>query len=408
MRKQRILVICQHYWPESFRITDICEGFVDRGYDVEVLCGQPNYPKGEWFPGYGPFKQRKQVHNGVKIRRTFEIKRGNNSNIRIFLNYISYPIASLFHIPYLCRQKYDKIFIYELSPVMMAISGILLGKIKHIETTMYVLDMWPQNLYSIVDIKSKFWRDVAERVSMWHYKNVDKIITVSSRMKDFYLDVLDISENRICFIPQCCEKIYEQEIPDSILAKKYEKGFNIVFTGNISPAQSFETIIGTADLIHNQGIRDINWIIVGDGMTRKWLEEEVKSHGLEESFFFEGWKPMGDIPRYTYIADGLIACLAQSDLQDFYIPAKVMSYFAAGRPIILAMDGEVQDIVKDAKCGLTCNSGDQAQLADNIMKLYQMSKEERIQMGRNAKEYHKKHFDRDKNIDKMLRFIMNA
>ena len=181
---KKILVICQHYWPENFRITDICEGFAERGYEVDVLCGQPNYPKGEWYPGYGPFKNRRQVHNGVRIRRTFEIKRGNNSNIRIFLNYMSFPVASLFHIPYLCRQKYDRIFIYELSPVMMALPGILVGKIMKIKTTMYVLDMWPQNLYSIVNVKSSFWREIAERVSMWHYKNVNQVITVSERMRE--------------------------------------------------------------------------------------------------------------------------------------------------------------------------------------------------------------------------------
>ena len=400
------MVICQHYWPESFRITDICEGFVDRGYEVEVLCGQPNYPKGEWFEGYGPFKHRKQIHNGVKIRRTCEIKRGNNSNARIFWNYISYPIASLFHIPYLYRQRYDRIFIYELSPIMMALPGILLAKINHITTTMYILDMWPQNLYSIVKIKSEFWRKIAERISMWHYNNVDRIITVSNRMKEYYLENLSIAEDQICFIPQCCEKVYESKIVDSKLNKRFGDSFNIVFTGNISPAQSFETIIDAAGFIRNQGIEDIRWIIVGDGMSREWLVNEVKKRNLTKLFSFEGWKSMEEIPSYTYIADVLIACLVRSELQDYYIPAKVMSYFAAGRPIILAMDGEVQEIIREAKCGFASDAEDAVKLANNIIRLYYLSKVERNRMGENAREYHRKYFDRDDNIDKILKFIM--
>ena len=48
----KLLVVCQHYWPENFRINDIVEGFLERGHEVDVLCGQPNYPTGEFFDGY--------------------------------------------------------------------------------------------------------------------------------------------------------------------------------------------------------------------------------------------------------------------------------------------------------------------------------------------------------------------
>ena len=97
---KRILVVSQHFWPESFRINDICQGFIEKGYQVEVLCGIPNYPEGQFYEGYGIVKKRRQYKDGIKIRRCFEIKRGNNSNLRIFLNYISFPISSVFHLPY--------------------------------------------------------------------------------------------------------------------------------------------------------------------------------------------------------------------------------------------------------------------------------------------------------------------
>ena len=48
---KRILVVSQHFWPEPFRINDIVEGFVEDGLEVDVLCGLPNYPRGEWFSG---------------------------------------------------------------------------------------------------------------------------------------------------------------------------------------------------------------------------------------------------------------------------------------------------------------------------------------------------------------------
>ena len=88
----RILVVTQHFWPENFRINDIVEGFVQDGLSVDVLCGLPNYPKGEWFDGYsadGPFEE---VYKGARVFRAREIPRKGNTGKTIFLNYVSWPL----------------------------------------------------------------------------------------------------------------------------------------------------------------------------------------------------------------------------------------------------------------------------------------------------------------------------
>jgi colanic acid biosynthesis glycosyl transferase WcaI len=405
--KKRILVICQHFWPESFRINDICSGFIEKGFDVDVLCGIPNYPKGEFFTDYSWHKNRKQFHNGCNITRVFEIKRGNNSNLRIFLNYVTFPIASIFHIPGLLFKKYDKIFIYQLSPVLMSISGILIGKIKKVEIVMYVLDLWPENLYSVFNIKSKFWRKIAESISHWHYKRADKLMAVSNKMKRKLHLITGKPEKDILFLPQCCEKLYEQDIFDETLKNRFSQGFNIVFAGNISPAQSFSTIIEASKMLLSDGILDINWIIVGDGMSKKWLEKEVADQNLK-NWFFEGFKPITEIPKYHTIAQALIACLVKSDLLEATIPGKVNSYMAAGRPMLLCMDGEVQEIVNhDAKCGFACDTENSEVLYENIKKLYYMDVKEREQMGNRAKEYHFTHFERNLIVNKLINFMFD-
>lgn len=406
--KKRILIISQHFWPESFRINDIADFFVDKGCEVDVLCGIPNYPKGQFFEGYSIFKNRCQIHNGIHIQRALETPRGKNTNLGIFSNYISFPFFSLFHIPYYLTKKYDKIFLYQTSPVMMVIAGLLLGKIKHIETTMYVLDLWPENLFSVLHVKNRFLINLAKSVSHWHYKKADKLVVLSEKMKKQLLEVTNISPKKITVLIQTSEKIYETPIHDQKLADKFNSGFNILFTGNISPAQSLETIIEAAKLLKKDKINDINWIIVGDGMSRKWLEKEVSKAGLSKNFFFEGFKPIEDIPKYTSFADILIACLVKSDLLDATIPAKVMSYIASGRPIVLAMDGEAQDLInKTIKCGFAGPTGDAEALCANIKKIYNMTKSERSNMGKRAKKYHFKHFERNIILEKLYNFIFD-
>ena len=405
---RRILVVCQHFWPETFRVNDICDYLIEQGCEVDVLCGLPNYPKGKFFKGYSYFKNRTQEHNGVKIRRAFEIPRGNNSNFRIFINYVSFPIASLFHVPRLLTKKYDKIVLYQLSPVLMSIAGILVGKIKRIETTMYVLDLWPENLFSVLKVRNTWVRKLAAVVSTWHYRHVDKLVVLSSRMQDRLQVITNFAPGRIMVLPQACEKIYEVKVRDDDLEARFNQGFNILFAGNISPAQSFQTVIEAAKELEHRKLTDINWIIVGDGMSREWLEKEIKMAGLEKRFFFEGFKPIAEVPKYTGVADLLIGCLVKSELLEATIPAKVMSYFASGKPMVLAMDGEVQELVNNTiKCGLAGPTEDAVKLADNIAKIHAMPKTEREQMGQRGQDYHFKHFERNMSMAKLFAFIFD-
>ena len=404
---KKILVVSQHFWPESFRINDICDFLIGKSCNVDVLCGIPNYPKGYFFEGYSYFKNRRESHSGVSIVRSLEIPRGKNTNPRIIANYLSFPFFSLLQLPRLLIRRYDKIFIYQTSPVMMSITGIIIGKIKRTETTMYVLDLWSENLFSVLDIKNPFLRRVATTVSHWHYRNVDKLIVLSEMMKTKLLEITQKNPDKIIILPQACEKIYETKMHDNRLASRFKSGFNLVYTGNISPAQSFETVIEAAKILKGRGVNGVNWIIVGDGMSRKWLEREVKKSGLDDSFFFEGFKPIEDIPKYTDIADALFGCLVKSDLLEATIPAKVMSYLASGKPLVLAMDGEVQELINNiVGCGLVSPTNNSFALANNIEELYRLNVNERNKMGKRGQAYHFKHFERNLVLDKLYNFMI--
>ncbi len=406
--KKRILVVCQHYWPETFRVTDICEGLVENGYGVDVLCGIPNYPKGQFFEGYSYTLNRRQAHNGVNIRRAFEIPRGNNSNFRIFVNYASFPLAELAHLPRLLRQDYDRIMVYQLSPVYMAFMPILLSKWKRIPLYIYICDFWPHSLFSILDIKNKFLRNLITKFSYWHYKKADGLMGVFEGIAERLHTLVGIPKEKITYIPQVCEKLYEQQIHDEKLRARFCDGkFNIVFAGNINPAQAFDTVTAAAKLVKDAGYTDIRYIILGEGMTKQWLVDEVKRLGMEDNWAFEGLVPVEDVPRYQTLADALLVALTKSDLFEYGIPAKVQSYMAAGKPILSSMDGAGYDLINNSGAGLSCGSGDVKGLAKIIMQLYDMPTEGRAEMGAKGKEYHFAHFERNVNLKKLIDFVFH-
>ena len=86
--KKKILVICQYYKPEPFRISDICEEMVRRGHEVQVVTGYPNYPEGILYEGYGKGKHIDEVINGVKVHRCFTVPR-ETGTVKRLMNYYS-------------------------------------------------------------------------------------------------------------------------------------------------------------------------------------------------------------------------------------------------------------------------------------------------------------------------------
>ena len=370
-KKKRILVVSQHYYPENFRITDLCEGFVQDGFEVDVLCGLPNYPHGEWFEGYSQNGPMRETHGGVEIFRTREIRRKNNTSLRIFLNYVSYPFTAVFR----------------------------LFSLRRIPLTCYVLDLWPENLYSVLPIQNKFLRAVAKSVSHWHYLRCDQLVAMSDALGEKLRTISPRSTVHV--IPQYCEDFYAEDVTDAALCARFSDKFCVLFAGNISPAQNLDLLVECAVRLRDAGRNDIHFIIVGDGMSRVSLEERVEKEGVSSLFSFEGQKPAADIPRYTGFAGALFAALNASDDLGLTVPAKITSYLAAGKPCLVSMDGEPARVIREASCGLVSPAGDVQALYENLLKLADASPEQRQTMGENARRCYRENFSRSMLLKKM-------
>ncbi|HIW54092.1 MAG TPA: glycosyltransferase family 4 protein [Candidatus Ruthenibacterium merdigallinarum] len=389
--KKRLLVVSQHYWPENFRITDICEGFAAGGFEVDVLCGIPNYPKGEWFEGYGPRGPRREERAGVQIFRAREVRRRGNTALRIFLNYVSFPLCALANLRRL-PGGYDAVLCYETSPVLMIFPAWVYAKLHRLPLTTYVLDLWPENLYSVLPVKNRLLRAVAKGVSHWLYRRCGRLIAMSDALAEMLRAVAPAAE--VVTIPQYCEDFYAEDVRDEALAARFAGRFNVVFTGNISPAQDLGLLVACAQRLRRENRRDIHFVIVGDGMSREALQAQIEREGLGEWFSFEGQRPARDIPRYTGVAGALFAALADSADLGLTVPAKITSYLAAGKPCLVAVNGEAARVIQQAGAGLASGAGDAAALYENLVRLADMPAEERAGMGARGRSWYRAHFSR--------------
>lgn len=404
--QKKILVVTQHFWPENFRINDIVEGFLQDGIAVDVLCGLPNYPKGEWFPGYsaaGPFEEE---WHGAHLYRCKEVPRRGNTSANIFLNYVSWPWYAA-HALHRLPGGYDAVFCFNTSPVLMCWPAIRYAKKHHISFTNYVLDIWPENLYSVLNVKNKALRAIAQGVSDALYKKADRLIAMSEPLQQRLCQRTGMPPQKIAVIPQYCEDFYAVPQPDAALQAQFGGRFNLVFTGTFTPAQSLETVITAVQDARSRGADMLHLLLVGDGMSRAALEAKVKELHAEDAVTFYGSVPATDIPKFTALADALIVCLSDSPDLGLTVPAKVASYMAAGKPVLASMDGAGNAAVAAAG-GLSSPACDAAALADNLLALTRMDAAQRADMGQSAKEYYLAHYRRSELLRKLEHFILEG
>jgi len=396
----KILVVSQYFWPENFRINDLSAALVERGHQVTVLTGIPNYPKGDFFPGYGLFTRIREEYKGVRIIRVPLIPRGNGSGIRLALNYLSYVIFACLLSPLLCRGKFDLIFVCQLSPVTVGLPAIFLKTIKKIPILFWILDLWPESLSATGSIRSEKALVQVNRLVRFIYRGCDKIVVSS---KGFLRSIKEkgIEEQRTGYLPNWYEPEYKTDSPSppGILTSDLPEGFLIMFAGNIGVAQDFGTILSAAEKL--KSYPDIHWVIIGDGRQYSWVQEQVESRGLADSVHLLGRYPPEAMPTFFSQADVMLVSLKKDPIFSLTVPGKVQSYMACGRPILAALDGEGSKLITESGAGFSSPAEDAGALADSVLKMYLMPVAEREEMGRRGRVYCELNFEREMLVDRL-------
>lgn len=392
----KLLVVSQYYYPEQFRINDICKEWVKRGYEVTVLTGIPNYPKGKFYKGYNFLKRRKENIDGIEIIRLPIIPRGKNS-IMLLLNYVSFVISGFFFSKF-TRRKFDKVFTYEVSPMTQALLGIWYAKRRKIESILYVMDLWPESIELATGKKNDKVFKIIDKMVNYIYKNTDKILTSSESFKQDIIEKGHPSE-KIEFWPQYAEEFYNSDNEPVEIENAVNK-FKIIFTGNIGYAQGLEILIGTAKILKEKK-ENIIFYLVGDGRAKEELRKRIKENKLEEVIKLIDKKPAKEIPSYISACDATFISLKSNSISEKILPAKLQSYLASGKPIIGCAKGEIEKIINDSKSGVCCIEENEKKLAEKIIELKNKSKEELEKYGRNARDYYEKNYEKKYLLNKI-------
>ncbi|NOU59234.1 glycosyltransferase family 4 protein [Marinifilum caeruleilacunae] len=401
----RVLFVSQYFYPESFKGNDVAFDLVQKGHDVTVLTGKPNYPKGDFYDGYSFFSSDSEVINGVNVIRVPLFPRKNGNGFYLALNYFSFVFFSFLYFLFKLRNEYDVIFVQQLSPVFSALPGVWMKKRYNIPLVVWVLDLWPESIQAASNIKSKF-------VISWITKIVERIYRASDHIlissKNFENSIKDKCppDKKISYFPNWAEDVFIQKIDNNPNDIKLPSGFNVVFAGNIGEAQDFENVLKAAKLTKDQGI---NWVLVGDGRKVDWIKKKIISENLSNVYLL-GRYPLDKMPLFFKKADVLLVSLKDEPIFGLTVPAKIQAYMASGCIVLAMLNGEAAELIEEAECGFAVSAGDYYALSKKAIYLNSLSENQRKEMKKSALNYYSSNFEKRrllKELEELLKSYNN-
>lgn len=394
----KILIVSQYYLPEQFQINEIAPELAKRGHEVTVLCGVPNYPKGVVFPGFESKDSREAwakeylQKTGIRVVHVEQVPRGHNP-LKLFLNCWSFVCESKKVIRTLDKDL-DVVLGYQLSPITSMYAALEYKKMTGAPVVYYTLDVWPVSAESMLKSKKNPIYSLVAKISRKLYQVADRILVTSRPFIDYLHQTNGIAFEKMSYLPQHAgTDMLEMDLDAE------ENGIaDFLFAGNLGKGQWLDVIINAASELGAR--KDYKVHFVGDGRMRTKLERMVVEKGLQDNFIFYGNQKRQDMPSFYKKADALLITLRGNNEVGDTMPGKLQMYMTTGKPILGAINGAAQEVIRESNCGSCVNAGDYKGLAELMKRFIEHSEEYKEQhVGKNARIYFKENFTLEKYMD---------
>ena len=389
--------ILNHYaippnMPGGTRHYDLSQELIKKDYEVTIFSSGFLHNKQKYWR---PLKKQSFIiENYVKIKfiwlKMIPYKKNNYKRILNMLSYL-FRVLTVAH-----NFSKPEVIIGSSVHPFAVIAAWLLSKKYKAKFIFEVRDLWPQTPIDMGVIKDN--GVIAKLMYAWEkfmYRRAVKIIVLLPNAKK-YIESKGISSEKIIWIPNGVnlEQFDNPKQLDSDsnlvqLLRKKENKFKVIYTGAHGPANGLDVVVEAA-LILQRNHNEVQFFLIGDGVEKDKLQHNSKKYNLKNILFFSSISKE-QIPDLLRYADLLLLCFAPVNVFQYGIsPNKIFDYLASGKPIIMSVKTS-NNIAQEAGAGITVEPGNAEALAKGILKIKEMSEEERRRLGANGRAYVEKY-----------------
>jgi colanic acid biosynthesis glycosyl transferase WcaI len=403
----KILILTQWFDPEpTLKGLAFARALVQRGHQVEVLTGFPNYPGGKVYHGYKIEAFKREVIHGITVNRVPLFPSHDASSIRRVLNYASFAFsATVFGLFFV--SKPDVIYVYQ-PPATVGLPALVLRKRFGVPVVYDIQDLWPDTL-TATGVITNTW--VLRCIAVWCryvYSRVDSLVVLSPGFKTV-LSAHGVPESKMEVIYNWSpepDRGSTETTPDAACLQAMAGRFNVLFAGTMGRAQGLTAVLAAARLVEDSS-EEVQFVFIGAGIEREGLELTANQMGLKNTVFLPR-QPSTTMGAILDAAQVLLIHLVDDPLFEVTIPSKTQSSLAAGRPILIGVKGSAADLVQRAGAGIVCDPMCPQSIAKGVLDLVSRPESEREAMGQGGKDFYAENLSMSVGVEKFERAFLRA
>lgn len=376
---------------------ELARYLVNRGHRVTIIASPVSYLSGK--AGARPaWVERREDPPGITILRTYTYAALHRSFVHRVFSFLSFMISS-FWVGLGVRQV-DLVW-GTSPPIFQGVTAWLLARLKGVPFLFEVRDLWPAFAIAIGVLRNP----LLIRASLWLerflYRRADRVMVNSPGFIDHvtqrgarWVELVPNGADPQMFDPAGRGESFRQ-------AQQLDGRFLVLYAGAHGLSNDLDVILAAADSLRDQP--EIRFVMVGDGKEKPRLQARAAELGLSNLLFIPPVAKNG-MREVMAAADACVAILKPLELYKTTYPNKVFDYMAAGRPVILAIDGVVRQVVENAQAGLAVAPGDAQALAQAVRRLA-ADRQAARRMGDCGRAYVEAHFDRERLAEQLHQII---
>ena len=401
--RPRLILLAQFFSPEpTMKGLAFARRLDELGFDVEVVTGFPNYPGGKLYPGYRIRAIQREEMDGIPVTRLALYPSHDRSRIGRVLNYVSFFLSATFYLLFRAPRA-DVLYVYH-PPLTVALAGALTRLLRRTPIVLDVQDMWPDTLRATGMLNNERALRLIGAVCRWTWRRADRIAVLSEGFRRLLIE-RGVAEDRINVIHNWADRDVgagvdtpsEPDGPRAPSAAIPAPGkFRVLFAGNMGPAQALDAVLDAAAIVARTH-QDSEFCFLGSGLDKERLAARAARDGIGNTRFLPQ-VPMAEVGAWLAGADCLLVHLKADPLFAVTIPSKTQAYLAAGRPIIMAVEGDAAALVQRAGAGLVTPPENPQALADAVLRLAALTPAERAQIGASARAYYEQELSFERGV----------
>jgi glycosyltransferase involved in cell wall biosynthesis len=386
--------------PGGTRHHEMARYLAARGHRMTILTGQSSYLTGRGTRSKGWLAEEVDIEN-VTILRTYTFPGWHRSFFHRVLTFLSFMLSS-----FVAGWKVKDVdLLWGTSPpIFQGLSAWSLARLKRAKFLFEVRDLWPSFAIAIGVLRSPLLIALSRWLEGFLYRRADGVVVNSP---GFISHVTRRGAKQVELVPNGVDlSVFDMQADgEAFRAKEGLEGkFIVMYAGAHGVANDLGVILEAASLLREE--LGLAFVLIGDGKEKANLISRAESWGLQNLHFLMP-VPKVEMPSILAAADACIAVLKPIDAFRTTYPNKVFDYMAAGRPVILAIDGVIREVLEQAKAGIFTPPGDPARLAETVRHMMSHPVEAN-EMGRSGRKYVEENFSRSNLVAEMERVMKDV